>query len=66
MKPGTRVEITTGVIKGERATIEVNLEYGSHIQKGFVWLRFDKDGQTVQRAILTPQWTEIKHLRIIK
>ena len=68
-QPGTKVEITTGVIKGERGTVEVNPETGSHIQycKEWteVWIRFEKDGQTVRRAILTPTWKFIDHLRVI-
>ncbi len=67
--PGTQVEIALGAIKGERATVDVNPETGTHSQvwegDTEVWIRYDKDGQTVNRAILTPHWEDIKNLRVI-
>ena len=67
--PGTKVEITEGYLKGERATVEVNPETGKHSQRDGnwleVWIRFEKDGEKVGRAILLPQWEDIKHLRPI-
>lgn len=68
-QPGTKVEITTGVIKGERATVAINPETGSHIQKcdrwTEVWIRYEKDGQKVGMAILLPVWEDIDFLRVI-
>lgn len=68
--PGTKVEITQGVLKGEKATVEVNPETGtrSQVWEGDteVWIRYEKDGQTVNRAILTPRWQDIKYLRVVE
>lgn len=68
-QPGTKVEITVGSLKGERATVAINPETGSHIQKcdrwTEVWIRYEKDGQKVGMAILLPVWEDIDFLRVI-
>jgi hypothetical protein len=68
-QPGAKVEVTQGYLKGERATIEVSPDAGSHIQVygGYteIWIRYDKDGQEVGYAILLPQWEHIDHLRVV-
>lgn len=67
---GTKVEITSGVLKGERATVEINPETGKRSQRDGdcveVWIRYEKDGQTVKKAILTPHWQDIKHLKVVQ
>jgi len=74
MQPGTRVEIASGILKGEKATVEINPESGSHIMRyrgdTEVWIRYDRDGEhlgpTKGYAILNPQWYEITGLRVIR
>jgi hypothetical protein len=71
LKPGAKVEITAGFLKGERAAIEVNEQEGSHIQDiepGWteVWIRYEKDGEHVGKALLTPRWYDISELRIVE
>lgn len=70
LQPGTKVEITFGFLKGERATIEVSPETGSHIQEcetwTEVWIRYEKGGEKVGRAILTPVWQDISELRVVE
>jgi len=74
-EPGQRVEENQGPLKGEKATIEINPEFGSHIQEiepGWtaVWIRYDRDGAHLGPekglAILDAQWQDIEQLRIIK
>lgn len=70
--PGQRVEIIDGVLKGEKATIEIHPKTGSHIREAgwaIVWIRFDRDGMQLGtdqgRAILKPTWMDIGRLRSI-
>lgn len=67
---GAKVEITQGYLKGERATIEVSPDTGSHTQVygGYaeIWIRYDKDGQHVGHAILLPQWEYVDHLKVVE
>jgi hypothetical protein len=69
-KPGTKVEITEGYLKGELATVEVNPETGKRSQRDGncveVWIRYEKDGEKVGRAILLPQWQDISQLRVVE
>jgi hypothetical protein len=70
-KPGQKVEEVQGVAKGEKATIEINPETGSHIQyiePGWaeVWIRYDRDGERVGRAILDIRWQDIAQLRAVE
>jgi hypothetical protein len=70
VKIGQRVEISDGVLKGERATITAHPQTGQYMDKdGFVWLTFERHNARLGRekgyAILSPQWFEIERLRPI-
>jgi hypothetical protein len=67
--PGQRVEILEDHLKGELATIERSPS-GEYIERTkwetTVWLHFDRDGENVNRHILTPQWFDVRDLRVIE
>jgi hypothetical protein len=73
-KTGQKVEITKGVLKGEKATIENCPGLNSHIQEiesGWteVWIRFEKDGAYLPekgRAILRPRWIDVDEIKIVR
>jgi len=69
MRVGQRVAIADGVLQGEKATVTPNPENGKHEDKGFVWIKFDRDnahlGKEKRYAILSQQWYEIEQLRTI-
>ena len=70
LRSGARVKVIQGVLKGEYATIEENPDTQSFIQgsKDYgieVWIRYEKDGVRVGRAILNPQWIDIELIKIV-
>ncbi len=68
MEKGNRVEITNGVLRGEKATVE---QVGTAFNgwNGFVFIRFDKDGAHLPekgQAVLSPQWMEVSRLKVVR
>lgn len=67
---GQRVVITTGVLRGEKATIVAHPKSGEWYvahPKRMVWIKFDEDGEVygVEKgyAILSEQWYEVDRLK---